>query len=422
MLMILAMVLSAAGMKLYEQSKTRAQARWDEARHRAEQRSAERERKRQDRAQEWEQRFDSAISTGPKAVLWWPYAIGWVIGGGIAAVGAGAVGAVSGALAGAKSGYALGAAAGEAGRRYGEAFAAWRRANRGRGEPVDLGLCGRCHGWLVQDLLVADAEYGQVCPDCVPTGRSAADQDTEQASTGRRYDGPSSEDGRQSEAWGGRRRCWGMCGETPPPGRDYCLLCKPDQRRCETGCGRFAAPESPLCASCRRERSAGAGPQEAHGPIWAHAERVYPDRAEVESPPQQLEQASDGDSAAEVVDAEVVDPESPGPMAQVIPISNSKENTMRIEGGIEGVTAKLTQFADHFEQTRGSLTATQDALEAARWNGAPIERIEAARQKLGAVIEDLNTAATSISSGGYGVRDALEAHAQVGSDESVRAQ
>ncbi|MCI2424329.1 hypothetical protein MOQ72_43760 [Saccharopolyspora sp. K220] len=67
-------------------------------------------------------------------------------------------------------------------------------------------------------------------------------------------------------------RCWGMCGNPAAPGSDYCLFCRPNQRRCETGCGRHAEPESPLCAPCQRSRALTQGPARA---LTAGEEEVH---------------------------------------------------------------------------------------------------------------------------------------------------
>ena len=71
MLLILAMVAAAAITHAWDQGKTRSAARWADAKARAEERGAQRERQRQERADQWEARFDSAISRGPRHVLWW---------------------------------------------------------------------------------------------------------------------------------------------------------------------------------------------------------------------------------------------------------------------------------------------------------------------------------------------------------------
>lgn len=387
-MLLLSMILAAGIVMAGEKANTARKAKWAEARAWAVRKSAEREKRKRQRSADWERRFNAALSEGPRNPMWWGHALGWVLGGGVAAVTAAAFGAVSGAIAGGWSGYRLGIQIGHAGgREFGEAFGAWRAANRGRGDPVELALCGRCRRWVVQADLVAEAQHGQVCPECVLA----------------MADGGAQPGGSGGEAPSGQ---YTQDGKVP--------------RSCRNGCGCDAAPGSALCVPCRAARDAATDhPQEPHGPIW-----VYTD---IPAPPE-LDTAADN-AADDVVDAEVVDVDeddtaNPGQMPPVIPLANKeKQNAMAtIEGGIEGATGKLDGYIEWFQKAQNSLVATKAAFETARWNGVPTERLEKARKNLGAVIDDLEAASTSIKTGGYSTRDVLEAHSQVGSDESVRAQ
>lgn len=273
MFLVIAMILSAAAVKAYEQGKVRTRTRWEEARFRAEERGARREHERQERAAAWSAWFDKGVSSGPRHPMWWAYAAGWTTGGAIAAIGAGAVGVYSGAIAGGKSGYRLGIEAGKKGRKYGEAFRAWKARNRWPGDPVELGICGRCNGWIAKRELVSSKEYGEVCPDCVPEPSY-----------------PPGDDDEPYEDVVHERRT----GDVPPP-------------QCANRCGMSAAAGSDLCALCqieainrweraqeqRREQEQArsstpppphAGQQEQNGPIRVDAERIYPDQEEETQP------------------------------------------------------------------------------------------------------------------------------------------
>lgn len=312
MSLIIAMILSAAVMKAYERGKARTQARWEEARRRAEERGAQRERERQERAAAWAAWFDKGVSTGPRHPLWWAYAVGWSTGGAIAAVGAGAVGVYSGAITGAKSGYALGREAGKAGRKYGETFQAWWKANRGKDAPIELGVCRRCGGWIAKSELVASAEHGQVCPDCKPARSSNRSGPSDERGDG----GGAPEDEPtevvhepKADEWN-RPRC--SCGALTWGDHTVCLSClwreadywdrvaeqaqetrRREERepiRCK-GCGVpvNAGPRCPSCkeraeAAARRKRQQEQAEQETTGPIRVTAERIYPDQEENPKP------------------------------------------------------------------------------------------------------------------------------------------
>lgn len=314
MLLVIAMVLSAALVKAYEQGKVRTKTRWDEARRRAEERGAQRERERQERAAAWSAWFDRGVSSGPRHPLWWVYAAGWTTGGAMAALGAGAVGVYSGAVVGGKSGYTLGATAGKQGRKYREAFREWRKANRGKGDPVELGICGRCEGWIAKSELSASKEYGQVCPDCFPAPERDSGQDPDP-----RFESSTVHDRNYADEPRGPR-C--RCGAGAAPGKELCWSClwreadywdrvaeEAAKRRRSNGAGRTAprdefiprcfcgAPvpsgpgpvECPSCRERRRQRrrawkQAETEEQEQEGPVRATAERVYPEQEEETQP------------------------------------------------------------------------------------------------------------------------------------------
>lgn len=258
MLLILAMVAAAAITHAWDQGKTRSAARWADAKARAEERGAQRERQRQERADQWEARFDSAISRGPRHALWWGYAAGYIAGGAIAAVGAGVVGAYSGAVAGGRSGYYLGIEAGKAGRRYSDTFRAWRKANRGTSDPIVLGICGRCGGWITDNLLVDDLRYGRVCPDCVP------------AETSRPADEPTEDPWFESTVVHDRDiadqrplppRCANRCGMLAASGSEFCAMCQIEaMNRQERAQQRAAQEEAERHKNCR---NSDLGPDEA---------------------------------------------------------------------------------------------------------------------------------------------------------------
>lgn len=257
MLLIIAMVVSAAVMKAYEQGKVRTHGRWEEARRRAEERGAQREREQQARAAAWSAWFDKGVSTGPRHPLWWAYAVGWTTGGAIAAVGAGAVGAYSGAITGATSGYAIGREAGRAGRKYGETYRAWRKANWGKNDPVELGICLRCGGWISKSRLSTSPEYGQVCPDCVPTpsASNSPKQGEEHNDASGRSDTGDDEPVDAVHEW--------------------------KATRCE--CGR-PVDESTTCDVCAAKARKDKEQQSDEGPIWVDSERIYPDQEENPQP------------------------------------------------------------------------------------------------------------------------------------------
>lgn len=322
MLLVIAMVMSAALVKAYEQGKAQAKTRWDEARRRAEERGAQREREQQERAAAWSAWFDRGVSSGPRHPLWWVYAAGWTTGGAMAALGAGAVGVYSGAVAGGKSGYRLGATAGKQGRKYREAFREWRRTNRGKGETVELEVCGRCEGWIAKSELVASTEYWQVCPDCAPDPvRPRRDGDKPDVDEDRVHErrseetsplkcpgcGRSSTTGaelcpvcqieraqkrraREQRAQERRTRCNGRCrnssnGPTEARIRGLCPVCG--------GLGELITDfggehKHVTCSSCGGSgKDSGSSHEESpqdRGPIRATAERVYPEREEETQP------------------------------------------------------------------------------------------------------------------------------------------
>lgn len=258
MLLILAMVAAAAITHAWEQGKTRSAARWADAKARAEERGAQRERDRQRRAAEWESWFDAALSRGPRHALWWGYAAGYLAGGAVAAVGAGVVGAYSGAVAGGRSGYRLGVEAGKAGRRYGDTFRAWRNANRGKSDPIELGICGRCGGWITKGLLVADARHGRVCPDCVPAGTSEpADEPTEDPG----FESTVVHDRDIADERPLPPRCANRCGMLASSGSEFCALCRIEaMNRQERAQQRAAQEEAERHKNCR---NSDLGPDEA---------------------------------------------------------------------------------------------------------------------------------------------------------------
>lgn len=90
-----------------------------------------------------------------------------------------------------------------------------------------------------------------------------------------------------------------------------------------------------------------------------------------------------------------------------------------IEGGIEGVISKLGETTGTLEQFRAYLISLRERLEAAEWSGTPLERLEAAAAGISGVQEHITTAADSIRTGGFAVRDTYTAHNQVGEKESV---
>jgi hypothetical protein len=219
MLVIIAMVLAAAITRAYDRGKHRSQAVYDEYSQRARERAAAREKARQDAAEAWEQRLNAAHAAGPRAPLWWAHAAGWVIAGIAAALVAGVAGAAVGAIEGARSGYAVGREGGKQGWKIAQAFAQWCKENPST--PIELAQCGRCKGWITADQLTNTAEYGRVCPDCVPPPAPEADSQ-----------GPSKE-----SPW---------CESTVVHDQDKAD--KPRGPRCK--CGAAAAPNRELCWSC----------------------------------------------------------------------------------------------------------------------------------------------------------------------------
>ncbi|ASU77272.1 hypothetical protein CDG81_01915 [Actinopolyspora erythraea] len=167
-MLLLAMVLAAAITHAAEQSTARTRARWDEARRRAEERGAARERARQERLRSAKSRWHAAVSTGPRHLLWWVYAAGWVTTAAVAALSAGAVGAYSGAVSGGRSGYRVGLEAGRRGAHYREAWRQWRRETpRPR---VELAKCRNCGYWVRAEQL----DQTGACPDCTSPAESGA--------------------------------------------------------------------------------------------------------------------------------------------------------------------------------------------------------------------------------------------------------
>lgn len=321
--LIIAMVLSAAVMRAYEQGKANTKARWDEARRRAEERGAQRERERQERAAAWSAWFDKGVSSGVRHPLWWAYAVSWTTGGAIAAIGAGAVGVYSGAITGGKSGYAIGIEAGKKGRKFGEAFQEWQNANHGKGEPVELGICGRCKGWIAKSELVASAQYGQVCPDCKKPAPSASGSTHESKERNDAFSRSDSDDEpievvheRKADA-SNRPRC--SCGALAFSDSGACWSClwreadywdrvaeqgqerrRQEQRRgprqpirCACGNPTSTGPRCPSCEARFRveteeeRQKHGKAKQKEQGkagPIRVTAERIYPEQEEETQP------------------------------------------------------------------------------------------------------------------------------------------
>lgn len=101
--------------------------------------------------------------------------------------------------------------------------------------------------------------------------------------------------------------------------------------------------------------------------------------------------------------------------------TNGKEGTpvATIEGGIEKVIAKLEDTNGQLEQFKSFFNQFRGQLEAAKWSGVPLERLEAAVAAVAAVQDHVTAAAESIRGGGYAVRDSYTAHSQVGEKDSV---
>ncbi|MCA1185730.1 hypothetical protein LCD36_04590 [Saccharopolyspora sp. 6T] len=260
--LILSMVVSAGIVQAG--SKGKAKAREYKARTQAWRRAQQ---------AAWNRRFSEALAAGPRNPLWWPFAAGWVAAGTVAAAGGFGVGAVSGAVAGARSGRKLGQIAGENGRRFGETFQAWRKANRGQGDVVELGICGRCKGWIRKNRLQPSAEHGQVCPDCVPGPPPQGpppwvQEHNEEFEPGA---GDPITVVHERRADDEVRRC--TCGEALAGNESRCLACRMSE-----------ADHWERMAQKAQERRQQAAQEEQHGPIRVAAERIYPDQEEQAEP------------------------------------------------------------------------------------------------------------------------------------------
>ncbi|WP_017973734.1 hypothetical protein [Actinopolyspora halophila] len=294
-LLILAMVLAAGITHAAEQSTARTRARWDEARRRAEERGAARERARQERVRTAKSRWHAAVAAGPRHLLWWFYAVGWITVGTAAALGAGVVGAYSGAVSGGRSGYRVGLEAGRRGAHYREAWRQWRRETP---RPhVKLAKCRRCGYWVRSEQL---DERG-LCQDCAaevsgPSAASTAEDVT--------HDPPA---GNQWHAWAASSTPCSRCLGPIDPGslrsqnkdRPLCAACSllEEVRRSRASdhpcrcmrCGRTAdfqeLDRAGWCRRCTRHHGAGGtdGHAAAPGAQTSGEEQQQPHRIHVDA-------------------------------------------------------------------------------------------------------------------------------------------
>ena len=176
-MMILAMVAASVLTHAWDRSTYRCREAWRVAR-------AQREQARARRTAARAERLRAAKTRGPRDVLWWPYAAGWVLAGIVRAGVAGVAGAREGGPVGAREGRRF---AHTAAQRGWSARRAWREYHRRRGQrPTspdeapqpgeaagstrghrdDLVAqpCPACGVWTAE--LVGDREPGWVCEPC----------------------------------------------------------------------------------------------------------------------------------------------------------------------------------------------------------------------------------------------------------------
>jgi len=169
-MMIVAMVVASVVTHAWERGRVSATARWQAAKAARDQRDQARRARSTARAA----RVSAARATGPRDLLWWPYAVGFVLAGTGRAVVAAGQGAAEGARTGAAEGRRFGRASAERGwtlRRAWQEYQHRRAASAPAGERGTTGReetvvepCPACGVYTAH--LVPDQELGRVCEPC----------------------------------------------------------------------------------------------------------------------------------------------------------------------------------------------------------------------------------------------------------------